>query len=72
MGKTQLKSDMSDNSANVQADVWYGVLTPQGYISYTTRSLRDAEEIANLFDDVIVLQNMGKAKSPVDNTESLV
>lgn len=56
MGKTQ-----------IMEDIWYAVLSESGYITYTSRSQTDAEEMANLTDDVIILSNIGSVKNLVDN-----
>ncbi len=56
MAKTQLMED-----------IWYAVLSESGYITYTSRSQTDAEEMANFTDDVIVLSSLGSIKQAIDN-----
>lgn len=56
MAKTQLMED-----------IWYAVLSESGYITYTSRSQTDAEEMANPTDDVIVLSSLGSIKQAIDN-----
>lgn len=51
----------------IMEDIWYAVLSESGYITYTSRSQSDAEEMANPSDDVIILNNLGSVKNLVDN-----
>ena len=51
----------------IMEDIWYAVLSENGYITYTSRSQSDAEETANTTDDVIILNNLGSVKNIVDN-----
>ena len=51
----------------IMEDIWYAVLSENGYITYTSRSPSDAEEMANPTDDVIILNNLGSVKNLVDN-----
>lgn len=51
----------------IMEDIWYAVLSENGYITYTSRSQTDAEEMANLTDDVIILSNIGSVKNLVDS-----
>jgi len=51
----------------IAEDIWYAVLSESGYITYTSRSKVDAEEMANPNDDVIILNSLGSIKKAVDN-----
>ena len=43
-----------ESNANIK-QVWYGVLTSSGYLSYTSKSEQDASEMANYeYGDEIV------------------
>lgn len=50
--KSQSKSIEPDA---VQQETWYAVLNSNGYITYCSKSRSDAEEIANVSDEVIPL-----------------
>lgn len=52
----------------IAENIWYAVLSESGYITYTSRSQSDAEEMANPNDDdVIILNSLGSIKKVVDN-----
>lgn len=51
----------------IAENIWYAVLSENGYITHTSRSKADAEKTANPNDDVIVLNNLGSIKKAVDN-----
>lgn len=50
--KSQPKSIELDAS---DRQVWYGVLTSSGYLSYTSTSKQDAIDIANNNDEIVTL-----------------
>lgn len=47
--------------------IWYAVLSESGYITHTSRSQSDAEEMANPNDDVIILNSLDCINKAVDN-----
>lgn len=51
----------------IAENIWYAVLSESGYITYTSHSQSDAEEMANPNDDVIILNSLGSIKKVVDN-----
>lgn len=51
----------------IAENIWYAVLSESGYITYTSRSQSDTEEMANPNDDVIILNSLGSIKKVVDN-----
>lgn len=51
----------------IAEDIWYAVLSENGYITYTSRDRTDAEEMANPNDDVIILNNLGSIRKAIDN-----
>lgn len=39
---------------------WYAVMNPAGYVTYMTTSDKDALEMANIDDDVIIMEEKEK------------